>query len=342
MKKTVLVVFVILIILVGIGAAVLFLPATKFSVSEKFLYVRNSNTAKSEIMEQIDTGNVIRFAGLFGMLADRVNIWDRITDGRFRIEKGTSLFNLIRELRNNKQSPVRFTINKIRTREDLAMLIGKKFSTDSLKAIHFLDSNDSLSKLNVDSNTWMTLIIPDTYFLNWNLSTEKILDRFERESEKFWNSDDRKEKAAAMGFSPEQIYIIASIVEEETNKNDEKGHIASVYINRLDRGMPLGADPTIKFALKDFSLKRILYGHLNVVSPYNTYRNKGLPPGPICTPSRITIDAVLNAPKTNYLFFVASSEFNGYHHFSDNFAEHQQYARMYQRKLDSLLSTKKK
>ncbi|MGN6619393.1 MAG: endolytic transglycosylase MltG, partial [Ilyomonas sp.] len=154
----------------------------------------------------------------------------------------------------------------------------------------------------------------------------------------FWEKNNRLEKAKALGFTPQQVYTLASIVEEETNKDDEKGDIASVYINRYNKGMPLGADPTIKFALKDFALKRILYGHLNVNSPYNTYRNKGLPPGPICTPQKVTIDAVLDAPKTNYLFFVARSDFSGYHHFSDNYAEHQQYARLYQKALDEWMA----
>ena len=342
MKKT-FSILVILLIIIGIATAVvLFLPATRFSSEEKYLYVRDRHTAREEIRQQIDTGKIIRYAGVFDFLAGKANVWERIKDGRFEVKKGTSLYNLVRELRNNRQSPVRFTINKIRTEEDLAKLVGRKFSTDSATAIRFLSDSDSLAKLEVDSNTWMTLIIPDTYLLNWNLPMENILERFKRESLKFWEEDNRLQKAASMGFTPKQIYIIASIVEEETNKNDEKGNIASVYINRLDKGMPLGADPTIKFALKDFGLKRILYGHLRTVSPYNTYVNKGLPPGPICTPSPQTIDAVLNAPKTDYLFFVASSDFNGYHHFSNNYAEHQQYAKMYQRKLDSLILNRNK
>ena len=139
-----------------------------------------------------------------------------------------------------------------------------------------------------------------------------------------------------------QVYTIASIVEEETNKNDEKGNVASVYINRYHKGMPLGADPTIKFALKDFSLKRIYFKHLSVQSPFNTYRNKGLPPGPICTPSTKTIDAVLNAPKTDYLFFVAKSNFNGYHTFSTTYAEHKKNAGIYQKALDELILRKQK
>jgi UPF0755 protein len=160
------------------------------------------------------------------------------------------------------------------------------------------------------------------------------------EATTFWEKNDRKGQAAELGLTPQQVYTIASIVEEETNKQDEKGNIASVYINRLNKGMPLGADPTVKFALKDFGLKRILYQHLQVASPYNTYRNQGLPPGPICTPSSKTIDAVLKAPKTDYLFFVAKSDFSGYHSFATNFADHIKLAKEYQRALDEYLEKK--
>jgi UPF0755 protein len=188
----------------------------------------------------------------------------------------------------------------------------------------------------------MTLIIPDTYILNWNTSVKKILQRLSKEKDKFWHEDNRLTKANNLGFTPKQVYTLASIVEEETNKNDEKGNIASVYINRYKKGMPLGADPTIKFALKDFGLKRILYGHLQVTSPYNTYKNTGLPPGPICTPSEKTIDAVLDAPTTNYLFFVARSDFSGYHHFSSSYAEHEQYAKQYQQALNERVAAQQK
>ena len=172
-------------------------------------------------------------------------------------------------------------------------------------------------------------------FCVWVLGfTKKILSRLKDEQQKFWNKNDRAQKAASLNLTQNQVYTLASIVEEETNKNDEKGNVASVYMNRLNKGMPLAADPTIKFALKDFALKRIYYGQLAMPSPYNTYRNKGLPPGPICTPSALTLDAVLNAPRTDYLFFVARSDFSGYHQFTSNFAEHDKYAKLYQQALN--------
>jgi UPF0755 protein len=166
------------------------------------------------------------------------------------------------------------------------------------------------------------------------------LKRLQTEQQNFWEKNNRLQKAESLGFTPKQVYTIASIVEEETNKHNEKGNIASVYINRFHKGMPLGADPTVKFALKDFGLKRIYHKHLQVESPFNTYRNQGLPPGPICTPSPKTIDAVLNAPKTDYIFFVAKSDFSGYHTFATNYADHLRYAKEYQKALDEYLLKK--
>lgn len=338
MKKLIGAIVVVIVVVALVFAWLVFGSATTFSNEKKFLYIYENKDPREQVQHQLDTGQMIRSRWLFNAMATRLDVWKRLKPGRFEIKKGESLIDIVRKLRNNQQSPIRLVINKLRTREDLAKVLGKFFETDSASAINFLSSNDSLQQLGVDTNTVMTLIIPDTYIIKWNTSVENILERFKKEQEKFWEKNDRLEKAKDLGFTPEQVYTLASIVEEETNKNDEKGNIASVYINRYNKGMPLGADPTIKFALKDFGIRRILYGYLNVNSPYNTYRNKGLPPGPICTPQKVTIDAVLNAPKTDYLFFVAKSDFSGYHHFSDNYAEHQQYAKLYQKALDEWMA----
>jgi UPF0755 protein len=334
MKKVIGVIAVIILLIVAIAAWLIFAPATKFDNASRYVYVRSSPSAQEQIMHQLDTGNVIRSTAVFSFLANQTKAWQHVKPGRFEIKKGESIFNFVRTLRNNHQSAVRLTIKKLRIAEDLARIIGKNFSTDSSHALQFLTNNDSLAKFNVDTNTLFTLIIPDTYFLNWNTSVKNIVQRLKSEQENFWEKNNREQKAAELNLTPKQVYILASIVEEETNKNDEKGNIASVYMNRLNKGMPLAADPTIKFALKDFALKRIYYGYLSMASPYNTYKNKGLPPGPICTPQPVTIDAVLDAPKTDYLFFVAKSDFSGYHQFTDNFADHEKYAKLYQQALN--------
>ena len=338
MKRMIGIASLVIIILLLASIYIVFGPATTFSDNAKYLYVREDAPAQEQITQQLDTGSIIRSTGIFNLLDKPAKAWQRITPGRFEIKKGASVFSVLRMLRNNQQSPVRLVINKLRLPEDFARITGKNFSTDSITALQFFSSNDSLALLGVDTNTLMTLVIPDTYFLNWNASPKKILLRLKDEQEKFWNKNDREQKAAALGFTKKQVYTLASIVEEETNKRDEKGNIASVYINRLNKGMPLAADPTIKFALKNFALKRIYYGQLSTPSPYNTYRNKGLPPGPICTPQAGTIDAVLNAPKTDYLFFVARSDFSGYHQFTSNFAEHDKYAKLYQQALNEQIA----
>ncbi|BAV07597.1 UPF0755 protein [Filimonas lacunae] len=333
MKKILRLLFIVILLLAGVLYWLLFTSATRFDEKSKYVHVYEQNTAESEMMEQLSGSSLVNNTGLFRFVASRLNVWKRIKPGRFEITKGQSLMSIVRMLRNNKQVPSKLVINKLRVPEDLAKLIGRNFRTDSATAMQFLTNKDSLQKLGVDSDSWLTLVIPDTYIMNWNTSTFKILSRLKSEQEDFWTAE-RKQKAINLGLTPEQVYALASIVEEETNANQEKGNIASVYMNRISKGMALGADPTIKFALKNFALRRIHFGDLQVASPYNTYRNKGLPPGPICTPSKITIDAVLDAPRTDYLFFVASAELNGTHHFSSTYAEHQQYAKTYQEELN--------
>ncbi len=334
MKKVLLYLFIAVFIAGIVLLWMAFGPGTAFRENSKYIYVYENRSVKEQVQEQINKEAIIHNVWLFNILANQFNVWNKLKAGRFKINKNASLLNIVRMLRNNTQSPVRLVINKLRTHEDLARLLGKNFVSDSAQTMHFISNSDSLEQLSIDSNSLLTLIIPNTYILKWNTSVKKILLRLHNEKNIFWKKNNRLQKAEALNFTPQQIYILASIVEEETNKNDEKGNIASVYMNRLTKGMPLGADPTVRFALKDFTIKRIFYGHLSVNSAYNTYRYKGLPPGPICTPSPVTIDAVLNASKTDYLFFVAKSDFSGYHHFSNSYAEHEQYAKFYQQALN--------
>jgi UPF0755 protein len=208
--------------------------------------------------------------------------------------------------------------------------------------VAILSSPDSLSRYRLDTNNAMTLVIPNTYSIFWNTDANALIRRMAQERDRFWNKE-RKEKASKLGLTEEQVYALASIVEEETNKHDEKPVIASVYLNRYRKGMPLGADPTIKFAMRDFGLKRILIRHIESTasSPYNTYKNGGIPPGPICTPSIKSIEAVLQPADTEYLFFCAKADFSGYHAFAKDDTEHMRNAKAYQRALDSLMAAKK-
>jgi UPF0755 protein len=345
--------FIILTVffLVGLAAALayaVFGSGTGFEEKSKYVFIYPDKTSKADVLATLNSNEIIKGEKLFSFVANRLNMWAKLKPGRYEIKKGTSVLNMVRMFRNNNQSVVKLVINKLRTKEDLAKLVGKNLSVDSARFMTFINSKENLlaagfeDAVLLDSNTFMAAVIPDTYQFYWLNSPENIVTKLFKNYQRFWSADKRLIKGGQAGFTPVEITTIASIVEEETNKNDEKGNVASVYMNRLAKGMNLGADPTVKFALKDFALTRIYYKHLSVASPYNTYRNKGLPPGPICTPSKISIDAVLNAPKTDYIFFVAKSDFSGYHHFSSNFAEHDRYAKIYQQALTEWMERKQK
>jgi len=270
----------------------------------------------------------------FLILAKVFKVEDKIKPGRYLVKRKTSLLGLIRMLRNNQQATVKFILNKVRTRGELAALVGKTFDLDSAYCASYFNSNDSLSPYQTDTTQLLTLFIPDTYEFYWSTSIPKFLQKMKSNADHFWSVKDRKQKAANKAMSLNEIYTLASIVEEETNYDSDKRLIASVYQNRLKKSMPLQACPTIKFAMQDFGLTRIYEKYLSNPSPYNTYNHRGLPPGPICTPSPKTIDLVLDAPTTNYLYFVAKADFSGYHHFSSTYEEHNQYAKEYQKQLD--------
>ncbi|HEX8356261.1 MAG TPA: endolytic transglycosylase MltG [Segetibacter sp.] len=340
MKKIIVFLIVIALILLAVAAWLVVGSGTAFNENRKYLFVNTGKANEETVMKYIEEKDLLKHPQLFKKIAGQMKVWQRLKPGRYEIKKGESLLTIARMLRNNRQSPVNLVINKLRTKEDLAGVIGKNFEADSTDIISFINNSDSLATLDVNDNTLMTLVIPNTYTLFWNTTPGKLFKRLESEKDEFWKKNNRLGKAQNLGFTPLQIYTIASIVEEETNKNDEKGNVASVYINRYRTGMPLGADPTIKFALKDFALKRIYNKHLEVQSPFNTYRNTGLPPGPICTPSPKTIDAVLSAPKTDYLYFVARKDFSGYHTFSTSYTQHLQNAKEYQKALDELILRK--
>ena len=276
----------------------------------------------------------------FLILAKVFKVEDKIKPGRYLVKRKTSLLDIIRMLRNNQQATVKFILNKVRTRGELAALVGKTFDLDSAYCASYFNNNDSLTPYQTDTTQLLTLFIPDTYEFYWSSSMAKILGKLQKEQIYFWSQNDRIKKAASKGMRQDQVYTLASIVEEETNFDSDKSLIASVYQNRLKKQMPLQACPTIKYAMQDFTITRIYEKYLSNASPYNTYRVKGLPPGPICTPSAKTIDLVLDAPKTDYIYFVAKADFSGYHHFSNNYEEHDRYAKEYQKKLDEYQAKK--
>ncbi len=303
---------------------------------KKYFYV-HTNATYQQVIKGLKEAKIIEGEFWFNLVAKKAGYPIKVKAGRYQIKSGSSIFSLVRMLRSGNQSPVNLVINKLRTKEDFAAKIANNFECDSQSVILFLNNIDSLKKYKVDSNTVMTVVIPDTYSILWNTTPSKIFKKLFTAQQKFWDKG-RQQKAAAINMTPQQIYTMASIVEEETNMEEDKGKIASAYINRLKQGQRLEADPTIKFALRDFGLKRIRNSHKNAAasSPYNTYFKSGLPPGPICTPSPNTIDAVLNAPGTNYLFFVARPDWSGLSNFTNSYQEHISNAKKYQHFLDSV------
>lgn len=324
------------LIWIGLGIAVflalvagwVFLgPATAFSAPKEYLYIRSDAATKAAVLDSLKSRKLVSNRWAFSFLANRFDYWKAVKPGKYEVEKSASLLTLLRTLRNGRQTPVNLVITKLRTKEDFARFAGTRLEFDSTQMVAFLNNTDSMEAFEADTASALWNVVPDTYTFFWNTTPSAVYRKIYNESKKYWN-EVRKRKADSIGLSPKEAYILASIVEEETTKRREKDTIASVYLNRLKKGMPLQADPTLKFAVRNFALKRIAGPILDVASPYNTYRNRGLPPGPICTPSKITLNAVLNAAKTPYLYFVANSRLNG-HLFSTTFAEHVQKANTY-------------
>jgi len=315
-----------------------FLKTTHFT-GEKISFVYNK-TGLSNLADTLEAKKIILDKPSFLFFAKILQVEDKLKAGKFLVLKNTSLLTLLRMLRNNQQASVKFILNKVRTRAELAKLIATTFSTDSSTCATFLNSNDSLAKFETDTTQLLTLFIPNTYEFYWSTPMSKIVQKMKAAADVFWSNNHRIEKAKALGLSKNEVYTLASIVEEETNKDADKTIIASVYQNRLKINMPLQACPTIKYAMQDFTITRVYDKYLTNPSPYNTYRNKGLPPGPIGTPSPKTIDLVLDAPNTDYIYFVAKADFSGFHHFSSNYAEHMKFAKEYQLKLDEYQAKK--
>lgn len=334
MKKKIIVGTLLVLFIAGGFAAWQVFGPTVSAPEGKYFYI-HTGSVYTGVKTSLAEAKIISNVFFFDLVAKQIKYPRSVKAGRYLVKDGMSIFSLLRMLRSGRQAPVNLVINKLRTKEDLAVKIAGNFECDSASFMQVLNEAHKNPAYQLDSNTVMTAVIPNTYSFLWNTSPQKIFDKLYREKEKFWN-EERIAKARLLNLTPEQVYCMASIVEEETNKQEDKGKIASVYINRMATGMKLQADPTVKFAMKDFGLKRIMQKHLAYPSAYNTYQNTGLPPGPICTPSITTIDAVLDAPQTNYIYFVARPDWSGLSSFSQSYAEHMINAKNYQRFLDSV------
>jgi len=293
-----------------------------------YFYLPNSVNTE-DLIRQLEQDSMVSTTRWARLLLKMGNI-HHVKAGRYKINKGMSVFQLIKNLKNGKQSTVKLVINKVRTKEELAGLVGEKIDskTDSIEMLSYLRDNDSLASFSVDTNQVLSIVMPLTYEISWAKSPRQITKRFYQSWTQFWTSENI-EKANKKGLNPLKVSTLASIVEEETNNKEDRFKIASTYLNRLKIGMKLQADPTVKYVTRNFKLNRIMYGHLSLNSPYNTYQNAGLPPGPICTPSIHSMQAVLDAPQTDFLFFVASWKFDGTTIFTSTYKDHQRYVKLF-------------
>lgn len=297
-----------------------------------YLYIR-SNDKFEDVILSLDKFELLKNVSSFEWLAKKKNLPEKLKPGKYLLKAGMNNNQIINMLRAGNQEAVNLVFNNIRTNEQLAGKLGKQIEADSISLIEFFNNPQLLAKYNTTPEDVRLLFIPNTYKIWWNTSPDQLMERMKTEYEKFWN-EDRDGKAYTAGLSRKEVAIIASIVEEETNRKDERSTVASVYINRIKKGMLLQADPTVKYAIGDFTIKRVLNKHLSFDSPYNTYKYAGIPPGPICIPSISSIDAVLANKKTDYLYFCAKEDFSGYHNFAKNVDEHLENARKYQRALN--------
>ena len=299
-----------------------------------YIYIDNDDSIDSVFAKLRPYAKAHAMNG-FTTLARHSSYADHIKTGRYAIEPKTGTLTLFRNLKNGNQTPVRVTIPSVRTMDKLAVIVSKKLMLDSATICNALRDSAICASLGYDTTTIAAMFIPETYDIYWNITLKSFLKRMKKESKRFWN-DWRLAKARELRLTPIQVATLASIVDEETANNAEKPTIAGLYLNRLNMrtegypsGMPLQADPTVKFALGQFAIKRIYERMLKTESPYNTYLHPGLPPGPIRIPSVAGIEAVLNHEHHNYIYMCAKEDLSGTHNFAATFSEHQANARKY-------------
>ena len=335
-KKRIYIILIVCLVLM-LGTATnfslkLFRSNTNKQFDQGYLYIPTGSNL-DDVVAIIKAQQILNNTESFKWVASKMN-FKNIKPGKYKITKGLSNIELVRLLRSGKQEPIKLTFQNIRLKTDFAGYIGKNFEIDSSAFLNMLDSIDLVRQYGFDEETIFCMFIPNTYELYWNTSKEKFFERMQKEYVKFWHTE-RLAQAKAIGLSPVQVSILASIVDQEALLNREMVRIAGVYMNRLNRGIKLEADPTVIFANGDFTVKRVLYKLLQKDSPYNTYKYIGLPPGTICMPSVAAIYAVLHFEKHNYIYFCAKEDFSGLHNFASNVTEHQMNARKFQQALNN-------
>lgn len=299
----------------------------------EYIYIDEDDTQDSVIAKIQPYANPIGMAGLKTIIRHS-DYGKNIRTGRYAIEPSDGAITVFRRLKNGRQTSMSIVVPEVRTMDRLAGVLSHKLMLDSATIAEALTSEETCKHMGYDTCTIAAMFVPNTYDVYWNMSIEDLLERMKKEHDRFWKGD-REAKAAKMQLTPVEVATIASIIDEETSNNAEKPMIAGMYLNRLKAGMPLQADPTIKFALKQFELKRIYNKLLTTDSPYNTYQHQGLPPGPIKIASIKGIDAVLNYVDHNYLYMCAKEDFSGTHNFAHTYQEHLKNAAKYTKALNA-------
>ncbi|MGV3587630.1 MAG: endolytic transglycosylase MltG [Adhaeribacter sp.] len=298
-------------------------------------YIRIPEGASFEqVMDSIDRKKVIIDKLSFRFMAKLMDYPELVKAGHYELKNNYTNYQLISDLRAGRQSPVKLTFTNIRVKKDLTRKLSEDLSATQTELDSLLSDEKYVQALGFDTTTVLTMFIPNTYELYWNTNAQELVKRMKKEYDAFWTTQ-REERAKALGLTKTQVSTLASIVQAEQSQHaDERPRIAGVYLNRLEKGMPLQADPTVVYAIGDFTIRRVLNVHLRTDSPYNTYKYKGLPPGPINLPSIRSIDAVLNPEHHDYIYFCAKEDFSGYHSFARNETEHLRNARRYQAALN--------
>ncbi len=326
-KKIAIVLIVAGVLMMLLGVCAVLFTSSKVkndSVVELYVYPNTSfEQLEGELKQKgvIDVG--IPYSNFVKLLSDMQNV----RSGYYKVAPNMTQLDLAKMFVRGLQTPIKLVVGKSRTHEEFAKKISSQLMMEERDLQIAIENRESDKDL-------FECVVPDTYEVYWNVSAEKLLQRLESESAKWWESQSKR--LETIGLNPHQVVVLASIVEEETNKNDEKPIIAGVYINRLNKDMLLQADPTVKYAVGDFSIKRVMYKHLQTDSPYNTYMYKGLPPSPICLPEKSSLMSILNYQKHDYIFFCAKEDFSGYHNFAATPAEHYANANRYQAALNKL------
>lgn len=327
LNKKVVLALIAVLVAAGLVSSWLMLSAFSSLEGKAYLFVDKDDNLDSVYVKLQKSGKPNQMAGI-RMGAFFSNYKNHIRPGRYAIGEGLSSLSIVRSLRGGRQVPVNLVVPVVHTLNDMAGRLTNNLAMDSVTFMSTVYDPVILKELDVDTASVAALFIPNTYQVYWDISPKDLMLRMKSEHDKFWN-EERRELAEKIGYSPLEVSIIASIVEQESANENERPMIAGMYVNRLKTGMKLQADPTVKFALGDFGLRRIMHNHLLVDSPYNTYKYEGLPLGPICVPSINAIESVLNYVKHPYLYMCAKEDFSGTHNFAETYDEHLKNARKY-------------